>query len=1158
MINRTSYDVRQNIDAKVIGVLKGNNEIRRDLLSRNLGMYPMYPLDEGIGYIAPLYSDSIGKPLSLGEDGLLGYTHSRSNEYSKTINGRYGIGETYFYYAGGSRPSNNSQRWGGRYDDYAKYIEDTYGLTYTSTNLLSELFQVDKLAKTLGGTYDKNHTMTLQTVLRDFLQYDNIGHIMETSRIGTVNPYPLEAIAGAVTTNINNFSGTDTPLGLISNKMYAHALRNSANFNSLRKTQHISEGVYDKIGNNLVNISYLPALLKVDRDTGRIALELGAGIGVERYEDLTPDEFQRINMIDGTKDVANSNNARYRNMVRNIDHSGIQKYGPFVGYRYEYTQDGNTLGIHWGERGVYHLWENDAPISDQDGVNEVLKSPLLQYTNELFNTNELWDNGEAKQLGTLISRFHTEAGRDTTHNQKTLTQTAVSRFGMSHGRNLLTKDAYNGGGGKTNGYSNPYCRTWTHHHRYEQVNKQIRPFFEDGTEVDVAALQENWWHYGRRKGSAVRLKDNTVLNQQNGRVNIAPSQKSGFDIRKCMFSIENLAWKDVNLNAKYETPDCKKSLPVLSPEQQGPNGGRIMWFPPYGLTFSENVNTNWNPTSFIGRGEKIYTYTDTERSGNLSFMLLVDHPSVLDMWKKNGATGLIEDDEQTVLRYFTGCETLDLPDKAATVVKNQVQEKVTKIVEDTIPLKHEKINKKIVFYAFYPNNYTGKDDGPEEAMRYLTSEYGCGQGSTTLMNTTSYKYANEYVGYNWCYRVDLDSKFMTQRLNPSDNYKDLTNFEFNKNKNTITNREEFSDATHSLNDIINGGVLDEAFREGFRIKSIVIKGNASSDGSNVLNIELANNRGSIISQWLTSKYSSHIKENTIRIQNGAIIKANPEDLGLISNITSKLARCSEVTIELEANGDLIKPELEDGVIVEVKTSADGSVGIVHRQQEELVTKTVESTEILETRYDEEAQYFEMLESNDSFLYSKVVDKVKYFTPAFHTITPEGFNARLAFLHQCTRQGHTIGATDGSYGHTYSAGNLAFGRPPICVLRIGDFFHTKIIITSVTITYENPQWEMNPEGIGMQPMFAKVDINFTFLGGSDIEGPITRLQNAVSFNFYANQSIYDDRADMAMYDNEKKKSVIRGEPWLPTPKTGRKLQGHITTGDLTIKEFGDKR
>ena len=31
--------------------------------------------------------------------------------------------------------------------------------------------------------------------------------------------------------------------------------------------------------------------------------------------------------------------------------------------------------------------------------------------------------------------------------------------------------------------------------------------------------------------------------------------------------------------------------------------------------------------------------------------------------------------------------------------------------------------------------------------------------------------------------------------------------------------------------------------------------------------------------------------------------------------------------------------------------------------------------------------------------------------------------------------------------------------------------------------------MNPEGIGMQPMFAKISLNFVFLGGSDIEAPI---------------------------------------------------------------------
>ena len=54
-----------------------------------------------------------------------------------------------------------------------------------------------------------------------------------------------------------------------------------------------------------------------------------------------------------------------------------------------------------------------------------------------------------------------------------------------------------------------------------------------------------------------------------------------------------------------------------------------MWFPPYDLRFNEQVGVTWNPVEFIGRGEKIYTYTNTERTGTLSFTLLMDHPSVL-------------------------------------------------------------------------------------------------------------------------------------------------------------------------------------------------------------------------------------------------------------------------------------------------------------------------------------------------------------------------------------------------------------------------------------------------------------------------------------------------------------------------------------------------
>ena len=69
-----------------------------------------------------------------------------------------------------------------------------------------------------------------------------------------------------------------------------------------------------------------------------------------------------------------------------------------------------------------------------------------------------------------------------------------------------------------------------------------------------------------------------------------------------------------------------------------------------------------------------------------------------------------------------------------------------------------------------------------------------------------------------------------------------------------------------------------------------------------------------------------------------------------------------------------------------------------------------------------------------------------------------------------------------------------------------------MIDALSINYDTNQWDLNPEGIGVQPMLAEISINFKFVGGSDIEGPIERLQNAVSNNYYANTSIYEDNTN----------------------------------------------
>ena len=70
-----------------------------------------------------------------------------------------------------------------------------------------------------------------------------------------------------------------------------------------------------------------------------------------------------------------------------------------------------------------------------------------------------------------------------------------------------------------------------------------------------------------------------------------------------------------------------------------------------------------------------------------------------------------------------------------------------------------------------------------------------------------------------------------------------------------------------------------------------------------------------------------------------------------------------------------------------------------------------------------------------------------------------------------------------------------------------------------------KWDLNQEGIGVQPMYAKVQLSITIIGGQSLTGPINRLQNAISFDYYANSGVYDDRADRLKENGEYDKLFI---------------------------------
>ena len=172
---------------------------------------------------------------------------------------------------------------------------------------------------------------------------------------------------------------------------------------------------------------------------------------------------------------------------------------------------------------------------------------------------------------------------------------------------------------------------------------------------------------------------------------------------------------------------------------------------------------------------------------------------------------------------------------------------------------------------------------------------------------------------------------------------------------------------------------------------------------------------------------------------------------------------------------------------------------------------------------DEGAYFDFIDNNYPNYFNTISEKIRYFHPGFHSTTPEGFNTRLTFLNQCMRQGPSINNS----GDNVQPQNLSFGRPPICIIRIGDFFHTKVAINSLNITYDGPSFDLNPEGIGVQPMIATVSLTIDLIGGQSLSGPINRLQNAVSFNYYANTEMYDPRAD-TIVDGEIKEGIKLSE------------------------------
>lgn len=1192
------------------GVLKYNIETRNNMLRKNLGKYSQID-----AVLSPAIGEAYQKrslTLRSQTDGksILDYTHDEESSYSQNINHRYFGNTSEIDVYDVLTPTNDKlQKWGGKYENYLQHVSQVYGKELTTVNFVERL-----------------------------LSNQDVLYGLRTMEIGVVKDInvPL-ALAGVVTTNINNFSGTDTELGLITNQMYAASLYEASQFNTSRKRYdadseypYITPSLYNFYGNNSANVNRLGDMMRPDRITGRIKDDNGLENQFENRSYWDNDEDGHGLYDEST---INSENPSVKYLKRQVNETiknrnGRNVYTPRDAYMSrsgdsifnysKFDENGQETGINnpiinflgdktnhlYFDEGDYsHEEDNydvivkqedsnfDGKVTDEDRSfvtfeetrNFRSKNTLLDKTNTLFR---------AHKLETLIGRFHTSSEYNKKYKSESFDTAKTNTFGKSKGRNLLKLNETN-----TNGYSNPYCRVWTYHHQYDRLTKRIRPFTTDNGDAyslnDLQKLNENFRAKGLNSSDGWDyLAEKTVLNKTNNLVNIVPSESRNVEIAKCMFSIENLAWKDVPHMDKY-----------LSEEQRGPLGGRIMWFPPYDLKFNESVNVDWNSNSFIGRGEKVYTYTNTDRTATLDFTVLIDHPAIINevrsMTAKTGNTKEAIGFDQDILRFFAGCGPLD--NGKIKNVSAEDEKKTTKADsnEPEETLNQEK-TKKLKFYVFFPNNYSGNyNDGeeyskaewqkegradgdwaqyllmgrnigiPKNGGDYCGYEMGgsaisnLGEGTdneyiTTAEQTKNWEVFSEYSGNDkekrrYYYRVDFD---LRQKLFNYDNYFDKNCFGLNIDAAEVNkfypdadcsfiefmlalfyhrvkenyekpskyyryageNYKYLYDKLLSLygdDNIVNEIIVtvDEILSSG-EVKQINPVGGATIQDKKNSSI-LAYRRSRCLGTYVKSMLNF---DGEIDYSNLDDVEDLPNDK-TVNSETAKAQRYASVEIVFGSPENKDANEVLDkgnNVVTEVKTGNTDNSTADNTGGTQIVTII---TTTGKTRYETEAEYFDKLEMKDPLIFKKLTSKYKYFDPAFHSLSPEGFNARLTFLHQCTRQGHTVSTADQNFAKT--AGNLSFGRSPVCVLRIGDFFYSKVLITSMNISYENGngmQWDLNPEGAGVQPMYAHISLSLVILGGQTLDGPADRLQNAQTFNYYANTGVYDNRADRITIDS----------------------------------------
>jgi hypothetical protein len=714
-------------------------------------------------------------------------------------------------------------------------------------------------------------------------------------------------------------------------------------------------------------------------------------------------------------------------------------------------------------------------------------------------------------------------------------------------------------------------------------------------------------------------------------LNIAPLKNPGSTnivdnkVKKYMFSIENLAWRTSD-RPGFTYDD----LPVC---EKGPNGGRVMWFPPYDLSFSDDSTPDFAPTNFLGRPEPIYTYKNTSRKGSISWKIVVDHPAIMNTIIQKQLAGVAKERVDSIVEsFFAGCTKYDMYELGIKFNTIPTRDLFTyQQILNNPRLTNEELGQVAFEIPVDSKLTTTGDASGTDGQKIQVGDTSTVKNATSLVDGSAE--LKEFLNYAFYFHNDCPEctkSYAVTSSKPFDSWYEryiaLQSTKYVNRAPTIVYLGNETYTSEGVQTFFNNVIKPnfEKLKGDFlkKLKEILIdkegsveltfEGSASAPATTGYNVDLSKRRVDSVLKWfknqtigdkklsdfITSKKlvinmvtKGEIQVVTVDAKNGG----NGLTINCTTNIKLKKGTVTAGDDAGEASDSFAQVYSVPAMACRRVSLSEVKVMVPPEKPSETVTppttivtpptetppdnklipgdpsKTIKpspnlrieqkikegiSKKILRFLFSE-CDYFEVIKESDPMIYDSIKQKIKYFNPAFHSTTPEGLNARLTFLNQCMRPGQTIPVIGPDGRPKYNdALNTSFGAPPILILRMGDFYNSKIVPTSLSIAYDPITFDLNPEGIGVQPMIAKITMAFNFIGGHGLKEPVEELQNALSFNYYANTEIYDERATATESTEARDKymveKILANQPKVTTasvvnqiPKRGGEAIGTIS-------------